>query len=192
MKYYFFLILFSVIPTIGESQDISKEEKEQLVRQLVEDKIYLLENYISVIGSTKKSKKERRQAIKSVTSLFSSDAIIEVSSKNKDKIERIPAKKYFERLFALGKKYDDIKITYDRNSVGNIELIDDKISRVDVIIRQYFEGYKNGNLQYEDYTIKNVEVMIYEKRNDPILSNYYDIIFNNIYVIKTTSFNSKN
>ena len=124
------------------------------------EKTRSLENYIITITNKQLTSDVRINSVDLAVKLFiSQEKIVEVSSKNREKIETYTIRKYLNRIRVLG--YDKVSIRwYDIHYVSEFKQgIDGKFYAV-VTIFQKFSGYQGENIIYEDITQKNIEIVV--------------------------------
>lgn len=166
------------------AQDLSKQDIDDAIRAGVRERIHLLENYIAQIGDKENSNALRRDAIEAAVALFddSQKPIIETSSKNRKKKRRQSPLDYFRSLRDLN--YHSVKISFDNSQLGNILPDGPRKHKINGTIKQRFEARnEQDEVVYFDFTIKNVEVFVYEEKH--IYQPYYEIKLGNITVEET-------
>ena len=146
-----------------------------------------LTQYIGLISDKRTSPFEANKAIDQAVQLFVSDtSVVEVSSKNSQKIRRYGIRSYLQHLKLL--KYDKVEVTWvEVNYVGDIRKGPDGNYYGYVTFVQIFRGFIDGEVKYEDMTEKRVEVMFkgYTKFEGGQSSELWDVLLSNIKVEET-------
>ncbi len=193
-KYLLLLFVLSLVcSTEANSQSrLSPEEIADFNRDAVA-KINTLTNYISKIGD-KKYGDVRDRFVDLAVDLFRSNALIEVSSKNRNSTNSYGVREYLNRMKQLNYKVVIVeyvaeasyfsKFTEVKNADGSIKYI------ATATIGQRFCGKRNVNNEldkndchYEDYTEKNIEIEL--KRIKDYHGVHWVVLLGDITVTKT-------
>lgn len=161
---------------------ISLKEYEDKVIQLCRD----LGSYLTIIVDKRTDWRDMNTAIDNAVALFiNEDATIEVSSLYSDN-KTFKVREYLNRLKLLD--YTKIKIEWTEvYYVTNIYKGTDGYYYGTVSIEQKFSGYRDNKVVYEDYTTKNIEVVLKprEVEVDGAINYTWDILFTKVFVTAT-------
>lgn len=116
--------------------------------------------YIRTLTEKTESKAKKSEAVKLALRLFmSKEAIVEVSSKNTEKVIQRKIEPYLNKLRVL--PYDHIEITwYDIHYVSELRKGTDGNYYGTITVYQKFQAFKDGRIAYEDETQKNIDVIL--------------------------------
>jgi len=126
----------------------------------IEEKVNLLTNYLAAIADKRQDPELRNQAVSQAVGLFLDESqVVEVSSLNRESIERFPVRIYFRRLYAL--PYRDVSLTfYNVSTLSALEKRPDGRWSATATIFQRFEGTTEEGLKYIDRTVKVIEILV--------------------------------
>jgi hypothetical protein len=138
---------------------LTSAEKEYYSKQSI-DNIITFKDYLNIIGNNEKSLGEKKAAIKLALDLFSPGAMIEVTSKNRPGVRRLPVEVYLKNLSGLS--YRSINIEYaNLKFISELSQADDGNYYGLVRGEQTFMGYGgNGKPLYSDVVEKNYKVKV--------------------------------
>lgn len=149
-------------------------------------KVQQLSNYLQVIADQNFSASERDLAIKNALALFLPGTQIEVSSKNRKGVTKLPLENYLKRLKML--PYGSVQIKWSQ-----IEFVTELKQEADgnyygtIVGNQTFTGYsENGqNILYSDLTKKSVRVKVesYQKEVEGQSQTNWTVLLGNIGVV---------
>lgn len=185
---YLFVIGFCIVfmqQTVAQD-DISPDRKAA-IDSLALEKVRDLSKYISILGDQETPWSKAKDVIDRALELFMDDAVMEVSSLYRKKVNVYPIKEYLERLTRLN--YAKVNITW-----FNIQYVSDLVKQPDgryvgvITIFQKFEGVTKEGLVYKDITKKDITVYVERKQTqiDGIPVGFWDVLLGDIRVKETT------
>lgn len=186
----FFFICFT---TAQVSAQLIAEERLsaaqlEAFRDEANKKTNALSNYISIIGDKSINQDIRLKSIDLAVKLFvDKDRIVQVSSKNSDKIKTYKIGEYLNRLRVLPYKKVEIR-WFDISYVSDYKYGTDGKYYAVATIFQKFRGYDaEGKLLYEDITQKDIEIVMEKqtKKVGDIEKSEWNVLLNQISVIET-------
>ena len=187
VKYVFALVFcFAILQQASAQDDISPERKAA-IDSLALEKVRDLSKYISILGNQETPWSKAKDVIDRALELFMDDAVMEVSSLYRKKVNVYPIKEYLERLTRLN--YAKVNITW-----FNIQYVSDLVKQPDgryvgvITIFQKFEGVTKEGLVYKDITKKDITVYVERKQTqiDGIPVGFWDVLLGDIRVKETT------
>lgn len=192
------ILFLAVISAIGQNpeplnersepieQDILTPEKAEDFNERSRIKVEEFQKHLSTIANKKRPLQERLISIKEAEKLFIPEAVIEISTLNKDKPKRIMSiSRYLQAIFnAQG--YTQVKITfYDSCKMGKWEKKTSGVYESMATIYQQFEGYMHGKLKYADKTTKKVQVNLEESKSAGFDISEVKVMLGNVSVSET-------
>ncbi len=145
-------------------------------------------NYINRIIDKEASRFEANKAINQAITLFVNDTcFVEVSN-----LKTLDKTKYYVReyLYHIQElKYDRVEVEWaEINYVGDIKLGPDGNWYGTVTYLQVFRGFRDGQIIYQDKTLKRMEVILrsYEKVSEGKTELLWDVLLSNIAVEHTS------
>ena len=144
--------------------------------------------YIKRVVDKGTSRFEANKAINQAITLFVHDSsLVEVSNVKSNKKYSYFIREYLYHIQEL--KYDRVEIDWAEVSyVGDIKLGPDGNWYGSVTFLQVFKGFRDGQLLYEDKTLKRMEVILkgYEKVREGKTEVLWDVLLSNIAVEHTS------
>lgn len=155
-------------------------ETRDEMEKTVEEKVKELFGYIIHIARKDIPYDNKTKVKQLATELFLQGATIEVVNKQGETVFRGSPSKYFNRFGSL--QYSKIDLIFDYHGiVDKKELSPNQLAFLKSEFGQKFIGYNSdNNIQYEDYTIKRIEVIAHYIE----ATKSWGVIFNNIKVVK--------
>ncbi len=171
------LILAGVFSTssLAQPMDYSQStDVDELLKKRAAEKVALMNSYIKYMADKKNNYNTRQYYSKKALALFigkgfsytldgitHEGVLMQTTSANTNKVTSTLMRKYFQHLINL--RYSDVKIT--STSVADMKVSDlKKIAPNKYVCTcqyvQYFYGYKDGKLAYQDRTTKRIECVI--------------------------------
>jgi hypothetical protein len=151
-------------------------------------KVKRFTDYIKILASKSVTYDEANKAINGAVELFISENIrIKVSNINYPQVKQYKIREYLNRVKQL--KYDQVDVEYSNvQYVGKLRKAGNGLYYGIVSFEQVFRGYKDGQLVYEDRTIKNqtIVIRVREDSRDGIKSLAWDVFLSDVGVIQTT------
>jgi hypothetical protein len=123
-----------------------------------------------------------------ITLFVNEDAVVEVSSNDRDDVIRRKIREYLTHLKLL--RYDRIEVKWTNvQYVGDLKIGPDGNLHGTVSFEQVFRAYNDNKLVYSDITIKhtNVVLKIYDKTLDGTNRKIWDVLLSDIGVSATKS-----
>lgn len=162
-------------------------DKERFQKK-ADEKIKLFTTYVKIILEKTSDEEKINKTIDQCFSLFvNENAIVEVSSLNRDPVKR----KIRDYLVHIKKvPYDKIEVVWRNVSyVSDIHKAPDGNYYGNITFEQEFKGYKDGIIIYHDVTTKKADVILktYEKIVDGKTEILWDVLLGNIGVESTKS-----
>jgi hypothetical protein len=151
-------IIQQPLANVGTTTKLTETEKQEYSNQAT-DNVLTFKDYLNRIGDKGRSPSEKRQDIKDALELFTPEATIEVTSKNKVGSRKLPIAQYLTNLSNLN--YSSIEITY-----ANLRFVSELNQAPDGnyygIVRgeQTFKGMVNGVVKYGDVVDKNYKIKV--------------------------------
>jgi hypothetical protein len=141
-----------------------------------------LETYLKIISDKDLDAGQVNNAIEQALSLFTTEDVqVEVSSKNRTKVQLFPVKVYLNRLGFM--KYSKVQIEwYNVQYVSKIRLNPDNSYTGIIEVQQRFTGILGDRKVYEDITRKTVEIVLksYNVRKDGENVKEWEVFLGNI------------
>ncbi len=141
-----------------------------------------LETYLKIISDKDLDAGQINNAIEQALSLFTNEDVqVEVSSKNRTKVQLFPVKVYLNRLGFM--KYSKVQIEwYNVQYVSKIRLNPDNSYTGIIELQQRFTGMSGDRKVYEDITRKTVEIVLksYNVRKGGENVSEWDVLLGNI------------
>ncbi|KAA0989246.1 hypothetical protein [Dyadobacter aurulentus] len=167
-------------------QPVLSEQEYKEYRQKSITKVEQFSDYLQVIVDRSFSMNERDLAIKNALQLFLPETQIEVSSKNKKGVTKLPLEMYLKRLKML--PYGNVQIKWSQiEYVSELKQEQDGNYYGTIVGNQTFTGYgeKNQNILYSDITKKSVRVKLeaYQKEIDGQSKTNWTVLLGNIGVV---------
>lgn len=151
------------LPILDANTKLTEKEKQEYSNQAT-DNVLTFKDYLNRIGDKRRSPSEKRQDIRDVLELFTPEATIEVTSKNRVGSRKLPIAQYLSNLSNLN--YSSVEITY-----ANLRFISELNQAPDGnyygIVRgeQTFKGIVNGVVKYGDVVDKNYRIKVESLNN---------------------------
>ena len=159
----FSVLVCSVAKT--EAQNITLSEAElSAFKENALQKTTQLSRYLDVLCDKSQPDSKKEEAVHNAIDLFASEEkVVQVSSKNHDRIKTYKIRPYLNTLRALN--YARVEITwYNIEYVSEFKKGQDGKYYATISLFQEFKGFDaEGNLRYADRTQKNIEVSIDNK-----------------------------
>lgn len=186
----------NIVPakSIAAPQPVAKEPKQPVLseeeykeyRQKSLTKVEQFSDYLQVIVDRGFSMNERDLAIKNALQLFLPETQIEVSSKNRKGVTKLPLEMYLKRLKML--PYGNVQIKWSQiEYVSELKQEQDGNYYGTIVGNQTFTGYgeKNQNILYSDITKKSVRVKLeaYQKEVEGQTKTNWTVLLGNIGVV---------
>jgi hypothetical protein len=165
--------------------DITPDEFRKKAAKKTEE----LTGYLKKLCDNSVEREEVDETITQALSLFvNEDAVVEVSSNNRDDVVRQKIRTYLNHLKLLRYDYIEIKWTHVQ-FVGDLKVGPDGNLHGTVSFEQEFRAYNDNKLVYSDITIKHTNVMlkIYDKTLEGSNQKIWDILLSDISVSGTKS-----
>jgi hypothetical protein len=167
-------------------QPTLSEEEYKDYRQKSIAKVGQFSDYLQVIVDRGFSMNERDLAIKNALQLFLPETQIEVSSKNRKGVTKLPLEMYLKRLKML--PYGNVQIKWSQiEYVSELKQEQDGNYYGTIIGNQTFTGYgeNNQNVLYSDITKKSVRVKLeaYQKDVEGQSKTNWTVLLGNIGVV---------
>lgn len=140
-------------------------------------------DFLQVIANKEFTMNERDQAIKSALQLFVPNTQIEVSSRNRKGVTKLPLEVYLKRLKML--PYGNVQIKWSQiEYVSELKKENDGNYYGTIVGSQTFTGYseQGNNVLYSDVTKKSVKVKLdsYQKQVDGENVTGWNVLLGNI------------
>jgi hypothetical protein len=154
-----------------------------------EQKTRLFTNYLAILCKKNAANEELNKATDQAMALFvSEDAMVEVSSNNRNSINRFKIKAYLTRLKLV--PYDRIEVQWvNVQYVGDLKLGPDGNLYGTVSFEQVFRAYKDNQLIYSDATIKTANILLkmYRTSSEGTSGRSWDVLLSDVGVNATKS-----
>ncbi len=174
----------ATIPNEGPRLPVNEEEFQTKALR----KTQQFTNYINRIIDKNSSRFEANKAINQAITLFVNDTcFVEVSNAKTQKKTSYYIREYLYHIQEL--KYDRVEVEWaEINYVGDIKLGPDGNWYGTVTYLQVFKGFKDGQILYQDKTMKRMEVILrsYEKVTEGKTELLWDVLLSNIAVEHTS------
>lgn len=183
------VVLFGLLASYTvQAQDNLSPERKQAIDSLALEKVRDLSRYIKIIGAKTTPWSEANRVIDRAEELFMAQAEIGVSSLATNDVKYYKVRKYFERLMRLN--YDHVEIDwYKIEYVSDLQRQPDGTYVGVITIFQRFRGYdKEGQLQYEDTTKKDITVFVKRKETQigGRIIGFWDVLLGDMRVKETS------
>jgi len=164
----------TMIPNEGPQLPVNEEEFQTKALR----KTQQFTNYINRIIDKNSSRFEANKAINQAITLFVNDTCyVEVSNVKTQKKTSYYIREYLYHIQEL--KYDRVEVEWaEINYVGDIKLGPDGNWYGTVTYLQVFKGFKDGQIVYQDKTMKRMEVILrsYEKVTEGKTELLWDVL----------------
>ncbi len=159
-------------------------EQLEAYKEGTKDKLNSLENCLKTIGSKSSSEIKKSRSVETAISLFIKGSKIEVSSLNRNTVNKTLVEDYFEELQNL--PYTKVEISfYNLSYVSNFVQSSDGSYVATATVFQRFVAYKGDFIVYQDKTKKQISVKL-RWLKDPIFGKYrWTILFHDMRVSET-------
>jgi hypothetical protein len=159
------------------------EEEYREYRDRSASQVTQFGDFLQVIANKEFTMNERDQAIKSALQLFVPNTQIEVSSRNRKGVTKLPLEVYLKRLKML--PYGNVQIKWSQiEYVSELKQENDGNYYGTIVGSQTFTGYseQGNNVLYSDVTKKSVKVKLdsYQKQVDGENVRGWNVLLGNI------------
>jgi hypothetical protein len=186
-----------LLPCVVLAQDSTKARVDSLLgghhitRQefadKCEQKTKLFTDYLAILCKKNAANEELNKATDQAMALFvSEDAMVEVSSNNRNSITRYKIRSYLSRLKLV--PYDRIEVQWVHvQYVGDLKLGPDGNLHGTVSFEQVFRAYRDNQLVYSDATIKTANILLkmYRTSSDGQSGASWDVLLSDVGVNAT-------
>jgi hypothetical protein len=146
-------------------------------------------DYLKVLCDKSAGYEELDKAISQAVSLFvNEDAMVEVSSNNRNSIFRLKIRDYLRKVKQV--QYDRIEVKWTHvQYVSDLKPGPDGNLYGTVSFEQEFQGYRDGKLVYSDVTLKHANVVLktYSKTYEGSTRKIWDVLLSDVGVVATKS-----
>jgi hypothetical protein len=152
-----------------------------------EQKTRLFTDYLAILCKKNAANEELNKATDQAMALFvSEDAMVEVSSNNRNTISRYKIRNYLSRLKLV--PYDRIEVQWvNVQYVGDLKLGPDGNLHGTVSFEQVFRAYRDNQLIYSDATIKTANILLkmYRTSSEGESGRSWDVLLSDVGVNAT-------
>jgi len=164
---------------------ISRKEFEEKA----EKKTAQFTDYLKVLCNKTAGYEELDKAVNQAVTLFvNEDAMVEVSSNNRNAVLRLKIRDYLKKVKQIQYDRVDVKWTHVQY-VSDLKPGPDGNLYGTVSFEQEFRGYRDGKLVYSDVTLKHANVVLktYNKSYEGSTRKIWDVLLSDIGVVATKS-----
>jgi hypothetical protein len=165
--------------------DVSRKEFEEKA----EKKTAQFTDYLKILCDKSAGYEELDKAVNQAVGLFvNEDAVVEVSSNNRNSILRSKIRDYLRKVKQV--QYDKIDVKWTHvQYVSDLKPGPDGNLYGTVSFEQEFRGYRDGKMVYSDVTLKHANVVLktYDKTYEGSTRKVWDVLLSDIGVVATKS-----
>jgi hypothetical protein len=165
--------------------DVSRKEFEEKA----EKKTAQFTDYLKILCDKSAGYEELDKAVNQAVGLFvNEDAVVEVSSNNRNSILRSKIRDYLRKVKQV--QYDKIDVKWTHvQYVSDLKPGPDGNLYGTVSFEQEFRGYRDGKMVYSDVTLKHANVVLktYDKTYEGSTRKVWDVLLSDVGVVATKS-----